>query len=286
MPDVSFPAIDGQGALRNFAASDPETGVLTPYRRTATDQQAELVNGLGAIETAIGDIGGANAVATVAAPTYSEGADVNLSVNLAGDLRVISKPNPGSAWPVTGNFYQATQPVSGPLTDTQLRATAVPVSGPITSAQMSALNPATTTLQTALNTLIGAASAGAWASGDSSLMSLLKAIATAANATAPTIVVQEAPSWVYIPASFTDTAGGNANDLLDCLLVIPATTSPGAVSIEDGAGTNYTLFAGGATSVSTLIPFPIDMRNIAAGTGWEITTGANVAVIAFYRPRT
>ena len=30
--------------------------------------------------------------------------------------------------PVTGTFWQATQPVSGPLTDAQLRATAVPVS--------------------------------------------------------------------------------------------------------------------------------------------------------------
>jgi hypothetical protein len=30
---------------------------------------------------------------------------------------------------VTGTFWQATQPVSGPLTDTQLRASAVPVSG-------------------------------------------------------------------------------------------------------------------------------------------------------------
>lgn len=140
--------------------------------------------------------------------------------------------------------------------------------------------------QVTLNGLVGAANAGAWASGDSSLMSLLKAIATQAIATAPTIVVQEAPSWVYIPASSTDTAGGNANDLLDCLLVIPATTSPGAVSIEDGAGTNYTLFAGGASSVSNLIPFPIDMRNIPATTGWEITTGASVSVIAFYRART
>jgi len=35
--------------------------------------------------------------------------------------------------PVTGTFWQATQPVSGPLTDTQLRATAVPVSGTVTA---------------------------------------------------------------------------------------------------------------------------------------------------------
>lgn len=134
---------------------------------------------------------------------------------------------------------------------------------------------------------LGAPDDIAWAgTGDMTLAAGIRAIATAAIATAPTIVVQEAPSWVHIPESSTDTAGGNANDLLDCLLVIPATTSPGAVSIEDGAGTNYTLFAGGATSVSTLIPFPIDMRNIQATTAWEITTGANVAVIAFYRPRT
>jgi hypothetical protein len=53
--------------------------------------------------------------------------------------------------PVTGTFWQATQPVSGPLTDTQLRASAVPVSlasttitgsvavtGPLTDTQLRA----------------------------------------------------------------------------------------------------------------------------------------------------
>lgn len=40
--------------------------------------------------------------------------------------------------PVSGTFWQATQPVSGPLTDTQLRASAVPVSGPLTDAQLRA----------------------------------------------------------------------------------------------------------------------------------------------------
>lgn len=35
--------------------------------------------------------------------------------------------------PVTGTFWQATQPVSWPLTDTQLRATPVPVSGTVTT---------------------------------------------------------------------------------------------------------------------------------------------------------
>lgn len=35
--------------------------------------------------------------------------------------------------PVSGTFWQATQPVSGPLTDAQLRASAVPVSGSFSS---------------------------------------------------------------------------------------------------------------------------------------------------------
>lgn len=51
-----------------------------------------------------------------------------------------------SAVPVSGTFFQATQPVSiaatlpvsGPLTDAQLRASAVPVSGPLTDTQIRA----------------------------------------------------------------------------------------------------------------------------------------------------
>jgi hypothetical protein len=37
------------------------------------------------------------------------------------------------ALPVSGTFWQATQPVSGPVTDAQLRATPVPVSGTVTA---------------------------------------------------------------------------------------------------------------------------------------------------------
>jgi len=57
------------------------------------------------------------------------------------------------AVPVSGTFFQATQPVSGtvtatgPLTDTQLRATAVPVSGPLTDTQLRA-SPLVTTDRT------------------------------------------------------------------------------------------------------------------------------------------
>lgn len=86
-----------------------------------------------------------------------------------------------------------------------------------------------------------------------------------------------------VAASQTDQmlgATGAAGDVLDGLLVVPATTSPGAVSIEYGS-TNIAVFAGGADSVSNLVPFWIELGGIASvGGGWEITTGANVSVIA------
>lgn len=75
-------------------------------------------------------------------------------------------------------------------------------------------------------------------------------------------------------------ATGAAGDFLLSLLVIPATTSPGAVTILDGA-TSIPVFVGGATSVSNLIPFTIfvNARALNSG-GWKVTTGANVSVIA------
>lgn len=88
-----------------------------------------------------------------------------------------------------------------------------------------------------------------------------------------------------VAASQTDQmcgATGAAGDYLTGLLIVPATTSPGAVSIEDGA-TNITVFMGGASSVSNLIPFFVPLGITSLGGGWEITTGANVSVIAIGR---
>lgn len=74
-------------------------------------------------------------------------------------------------------------------------------------------------------------------------------------------------------------ATGATGDLLTGVLIIPATTSPGAVSIKDGAGAAITVFAGGADSVSTLHPFFVPL-GIKSGAGaWQITTGANVSAI-------
>lgn len=86
-----------------------------------------------------------------------------------------------------------------------------------------------------------------------------------------------------VAASQTDQvigATGAIGDLLAGLLIVPATTSPGAVSIKDGAGSAITVFTGGASSVSGLVPFFVPLGIKATGAGWKVTTGANVSAIA------
>lgn len=73
-------------------------------------------------------------------------------------------------------------------------------------------------------------------------------------------------------------ATGATGDYISGLLVIPATTSPGVVTLLDNA-TSIPVFVGGATSVSNLVPFfiPLGMKSVSGA--WKVTTGANVSVI-------
>lgn len=77
-------------------------------------------------------------------------------------------------------------------------------------------------------------------------------------------------------------SAGAAGDVLEKIVVIPATTSPGAISIKDGSGSAITVFTGGALSVSDLKTFVISL-GIRAATNWNVTTGANVSCIAIGR---
>jgi len=64
----------------------------------------------------------------------------DVKVTLDGEAVAIS-----GTVPVSGTFWQATQPVSGPLTDAQLRASAVPVSGTFWQATQPVSGPLTDT---------------------------------------------------------------------------------------------------------------------------------------------
>jgi hypothetical protein len=71
---------------------------------------------------------------------------------------------------------------------------------------------------------------------------------------------------------------GAAGDYISGILVVPATTSPGAIALLDGA-TSITVFTGGATSVSNLVPFFVPLGMISVNGAWKITTGASVSCI-------
>lgn len=73
-------------------------------------------------------------------------------------------------------------------------------------------------------------------------------------------------------------ATGATGDYISGILVVPATTSPGNVLLLDNA-TSITVFTGGATSVSNLVPFFIPLGMTSVSGAWKVTTGANVSCI-------
>lgn len=78
---------------------------------------------------------------------------------------------------------------------------------------------------------------------------------------------------------------GALGDYLAVLMIIPSTTSPGAVTFKDGTGgASITAFPGGANSVNTLHPFPFVVNGRAATGPWYVTTGAGVTVVASGEP--
>ena len=100
-------------------------------------------------------------------------------------------------------------------------------------------------------------------------------------------VTEKNETHVQVAASQTKSvlgATGAAGDTLYAITIVPATTSPGAVTLYDGsASTGIVLFAGGSTSVADLKPFQVLVQakaTTAASAGWYITTGANVSVMA------
>ena len=110
-------------------------------------------------------------------------------------------------------------------------------------------------------------------------------ISAPATTTTPSIPVQIAPvntDYETVAASQTAQvigATGAAGDYISHIIIVPATTSPGQVLLLDNA-TSITIFTGGASSVSNLIPFVVALDMVSTSGAWKITTGANVSVIA------
>jgi hypothetical protein len=76
-------------------------------------------------------------------------------------------------------------------------------------------------------------------------------------------------------------ATGAAGDLLAGLLIVPATTAPGPVSIREGSGPSIMVFVGGDLyPISSTIPFFIPLGILSLTGAWKVTTSADVSVIA------
>lgn len=73
-------------------------------------------------------------------------------------------------------------------------------------------------------------------------------------------------------------ATGAIGDYLDHLIIIPATTAPGLVTILDNA-ISIPIWLGGTVGAD-LKPFNVDVRAKSVSGAWKVTTGANVSVIA------
>jgi hypothetical protein len=101
------------------------------------------------------------------------------------------------------------------------------------------------------------------------------------SAAAPLPVVPNGTEYETVAASQTaQTLGatGATGDYIAGILVVPANTSPGNVLLLDNA-TSITVFAGGASSVSNLVPFFIPLGMVSVSGAWKITTGADVSCI-------
>ena len=136
------------------------------------------------------------------------------------------------------------------------------------------------------------------ASATGSISAKLRAIATALGTTAfdlgvgtggsrtlrvavDTAQLDGAEYETVAASQTTQTLGatGATGDYLREVLVIPATTSPGAVQIKDGSNSAITVFTGGASSVSNLVPFTISLGLTSTAGAWQITTNSNVSCI-------
>ena len=189
--------------------------------------------------------------------------------------------------PVSGVFYQATQPVSaaalplpaGAATAAGLTQVVTALGTPLqTGGAVSVSNLPTT--QAVSATALPLPTGAATAAGVAALVTALGS-PVQAGATVPVRVAAVGYATVAASAS-AQVLGttGAIGDYLAELLVVPTSTSPGAISVQDGTGTTLSVFVGGSSSISNLVPFTIPLGIASKIGAWKVTTGSGLAVVA------
>jgi hypothetical protein len=171
-----------------------------------------------------------------------------------------------SAVPVSGTFWQATQPVSGPLTDTQLRATAVPVSGtfwqatqPVSLSSLPALATGANTIGSIANTSFGiSGTLPAFASTPTVNLGTLNGVALDATLTGGTqkAITRGGAKGATTAADVTSTSVDSNTQALDVSVKGTATVS-GTVAVSNSfaleTGGNLATVATNTTNVNNTI---------------------------------
>ena len=70
---------------------------------------------------------------------------------------------------------------------------------------------------------------------------------------------------------------GAKGDFIERIIISPATTGPGLVTLIDGSTSIPIMVTGGTT---TLVPIVVELNMVSQSGAWSVTTGANLTVIA------
>lgn len=212
--------------------------------------------------------GGGGVASTVAIDQTGTANDVNISGSVAVTGPVTDAQLRASAVPVslTSTTVTGTVAVSGPLTDTQLRATAVPVSGtfwqatqPVSGTFWQATQPVSAA---SLPLPSGAATAAKQ-----------PALGTAGTASADVLTVQGIASMTALKVDGSGVTQPVSGPLTDTQLRATAVPVSGTVTVTDGAGALNVIVDSGALTASlsqTGSANDVDVLTLPA-----LTTGSN-----------
>lgn len=203
----------------------------------------------------------------------------------------------GDGSPATGMFYSSTGAISGSLSNPFMLMGATQGSladwgAGITSGNTLRVTKASDSPDVyAFGARADTASASDTPTADSfiSLFKRLLAGVTTMIARLTTLTTDTSNVGVYpapeeyetVAASQTDQilgATGAAGDRLSHITIQPTSLTPGVVTVKDGSTTIWS-FPGSTNSVSNFVPFTVYF-NLAAVTGWKITTGGSISVVA------
>ena len=156
-----------------------------------------------------------------------------------------------------------------------------PVSGTVTANLSATDNAVLDTIDAVLDTINAKLVTGT-VIGDVNLGATDNAVLDSIVTSLAKIEPQAVDEYETVAASQTDQVigpTGATGDYLKHVLVIPATVSPGVVTVKDNT-TAVVSFPGGTDSLLTLHPFVIPVEAASTSGAWKITTGANVSVFA------